>query len=742
VVTVEAIARDPACTGGDLAEKIRSFLRGAHENWNTRWVLLGGHVTEVPSRGCHMRRNEHGGCGNISDVYFGDVLPKGATADTDVEIYNWNGDGDSRFGEAADGMDIEQEMYVARLPVRTPGQVKDYLRKYFDYAHGRDAACMGRALVVGAEEFRARQERLTGFLKELGKSSDYTVDSLIEVPVAKIVETMNQGYAIMDIFGHGCPHHMWLGEKRSHFGVPQIRTLCNKGKYGIVYSQGCSANDYRKWESMGVAFLTHPDGGAVAYTGYTATSFAHPINQLFYQYVFEGTCPQLGLALARAKNGIQDAWVKEYLNILGEPEMWVWTRKPSTLEVEAALTAGRPALLRVRGAGGKAVERARLLLRIGKQYLSAMSDKEGCVRLTAPEKSGKARILVIAQNHTVLETTVNVARAEGPVLRAPELLVDDDSEGGSKGNGKKDLSPDEVVDLRLSWPEVPGGGTVKLEVDDPFVEVVQGEHPAGDAEGFFRVKVKESVRPGHHVWMTVRLVQEGIDGTFWWRRVLPVQGPSLCCVRCRIDDPKGNRDGRLGWEDAGAPLGMYVTIYNRGNQPAKGLKLTLATADPAVTLEEGELGLGNLEDQDARETRTPFRLKLAPDFDGHPLAFELVMRDREGGEWKATIRIAVPPAPPILLSHVAGTSRIHLSWRPGGSPNVYGYQVYRATRSGGPYKRVTEKPVRGMTLFQDKAVKPNDDFYYVVTAVTAEGLESPPSAEHHARTLSKLWGRK
>ncbi|MHC4601580.1 MAG: C25 family cysteine peptidase, partial [Planctomycetota bacterium] len=53
VVTVEAIAYDPRNAGTDLAEKVRSFLRRAHENWNTRWVLLGGHVTEVPSRATH-----------------------------------------------------------------------------------------------------------------------------------------------------------------------------------------------------------------------------------------------------------------------------------------------------------------------------------------------------------------------------------------------------------------------------------------------------------------------------------------------------------------------------------------------------------------------------------------------------------------------------------------------------------------------------------------------------------------
>jgi hypothetical protein len=658
-----------------------------------------------------------------------------------VEIYNWNGDGDSRFGESGDGMDLAAELYVARLPFRTPEQVGDYLKKYFSYAGGQKGDFRGRALVVGAEEFRARQEALTKLLSGLRKDSDYQVDSLIEVPVPKIIETMNKGYAVLDIFGHGCPHHMWLGEKRSHFGVPQIRKLKNKDGYGIVYSQGCSANDYRKWESMGVAFLLQPEGGAVAYTGYTATSFAHPVNQSFYKLIFSGKVPQLARALAEAKDGIRDPWVKEYLNILGEPEMWVWTAKPGTLKVEGDLQAGVPARFRITNAGGEPVARARLLLR-GSQYLVGDSDASGTVRLSAPEKPGKMKVTVIAQNFPVVDSTCMVKAAEGPVLLAPEVLVDDDGEGESRGNGKGDLSPDETAEIRLSWREAPPAGTLHLDLEDPFVEVVRGTLPAGKGDGAFVVKVKSDVRPGHRVWVTIRLEVPDQEGSWRWRHSLPIQGPALRCVRVRIDDKKGNRDGRVGWEDAGAELSMYISLFNRGNQDAAGVLMNLSAEAKQVTLVETEVKPGTVKAQEAREARAPFRFSLAPTYDGSPLEFRLDIKDREGNLWKASIRISVPPAPPILLSHVSGTDYVLLSWRPGGTGGVFGHHVYRSTRSGRSYKRLTQKPIRGMTVFRDGTVKSTDDYYYVVTAVTAEGLESPFSKEHHARTLTRLWGRK
>jgi hypothetical protein len=742
VVTVEDIGADPANEGNDLPEKIRSFLRRAHENWNLRWVLLGGHLTEVPSRGTYEKHGKHASNGCCSDLYFGDVLPAEVTADTDVEIYNWNADGDGRFGESRDGMDLLPEMYVARLPVKTPAHVKDYLKKYFDYVNGKNGECLGRALIVGAEEFRRRQEGLTEKMKAWASKAPYTVDLLVEVPVPTIVETMNKGYGILDIFGHGCPHHMWLGAKRAHFGVTQIRTLTNKGRYGVVYSQGCSANDYRKWESIGIAFLLHPTGGAVAYTGYTATSFAAPVNEVFYRHIFEGTHPQLGRAMAEAKNSWRGAWVREYLNILGEPEMWVWTKSPGTLTVEGSIVTGRPVKLRIVDTEGAPVTRGRLTLRSGRQRLVGTSDAQGWVHLSALEKAGKARVFVIAQNYMIYDSSLSAAKAQGPVLRAPEFVVDDDREGESRGNSRKNLSPDETVELRLKWPVLPEKGTLRLMISDCFVDVLRDTIDAASPDASFLFRIKGSVRPGHRVWAAVKLTVPGVEGAWRWRTSLPVQGPSLLCVRCRIADRDASGDGRVGFEDAGGTVGMYLTLFNRGNETASGCTLHLSCEDPAVQIKMTEMPLGSLDPQESMEGRKPFAFALLKDYDGHPLVFLLTIKDRNGGLWKATLRICTPPAPPILLSHRPGTNYVQLWWRPGGTPGVHGYNVYRATRSGGPYKRMSEKPVRGMTAYRDRKVKPNDDYYYVLTSVTAEGLESPPSSEHHARTLSRLWGRK
>jgi fibronectin type 3 domain-containing protein len=59
---------------------------------------------------------------------------------------------------------------------------------------------------------------------------------------------------------------------------------------------------------------------------------------------------------------------------------------------------------------------------------------------------------------------------------------------------------------------------------------------------------------------------------------------------------------------------------------------------------------------------------------------------------------------------------------------VVGYNVYRSTTSGGPYTLITSTPVAGVT-YTDTAVQAGVTYFYVVTAVDANGNESAFSNE-------------
>ena len=70
---------------------------------------------------------------------------------------------------------------------------------------------------------------------------------------------------------------------------------------------------------------------------------------------------------------------------------------------------------------------------------------------------------------------------------------------------------------------------------------------------------------------------------------------------------------------------------------------------------------------------------------------------------------------------------VNLKWDP--SPSVVvGYHVYRGTKSGGPYERLTTAPIP-TTSYSDTAVVSGRTYFYVVTSVDPAGVESAFSNE-------------
>lgn len=70
---------------------------------------------------------------------------------------------------------------------------------------------------------------------------------------------------------------------------------------------------------------------------------------------------------------------------------------------------------------------------------------------------------------------------------------------------------------------------------------------------------------------------------------------------------------------------------------------------------------------------------------------------------------------------------VYLNWQANREP-VIGYHVYRADRSHGPTRRLTEQPI-AQTFFKDTFLLPSQNYFYVLTAVDGQGRESNTSEE-------------
>jgi len=64
---------------------------------------------------------------------------------------------------------------------------------------------------------------------------------------------------------------------------------------------------------------------------------------------------------------------------------------------------------------------------------------------------------------------------------------------------------------------------------------------------------------------------------------------------------------------------------------------------------------------------------------------------------------------------------------PGANP-VAGYNVFRSTKSGGPYSQINSALVTGLTYF-DTGLASGTTYYYVITTVDSKGNQSSASPE-------------
>ncbi len=90
-----------------------------------------------------------------------------------------------------------------------------------------------------------------------------------------------------------------------------------------------------------------------------------------------------------------------------------------------------------------------------------------------------------------------------------------------------------------------------------------------------------------------------------------------------------------------------------------------------------------------------------------------------------------PPAAPSGLGATAGNAIVDLDWSDNSEGDLAGYNVYRATASGGPYSKLNVSLVVG-SLYADGTVTNGVTYYYVVTAIDTSSNESADSNEAFA----------
>ena len=378
IVTVSWITSN--YPGADTQEKIRNFIRDAHDNWGTVWTLLGGDTNIIPER-----------------KGYGEV--EGAAAGVDVDyipadLYysdldgNWNADGDPTYGEVDDNVDLYPDVFVGRAPVDSASETQLFVDKTLKYERDPPSGYQKSVLLLAE---RLDGDTDGGIAKDVIDSNyipdGFSVTKLYEssgnLNRTTAMNNLNSGYGIVNHVGHANYSVLCVGLGSNVLNRSDMDSLTNSPEYSVFYSIGCWSAAMDE-DSIGEHFVLSGSGGGPVYVGNSRYGWYYPgdpgggpsdrFDQEFFNSLFFENFYRAGETLAYSKIGFipesendgPERWLQYALNLLGDPELPIWTEVPENLVVthpSEVLTGPRQITVKVKDNDGNSVEDALVCLR-------------------------------------------------------------------------------------------------------------------------------------------------------------------------------------------------------------------------------------------------------------------------------------------------------------------------------------------------------------------------------------------
>ncbi|HYA62405.1 MAG TPA: choice-of-anchor D domain-containing protein, partial [Candidatus Sulfotelmatobacter sp.] len=208
----------------------------------------------------------------------------------------------------------------------------------------------------------------------------------------------------------------------------------------------------------------------------------------------------------------------------------------------------------------------------------------------------------------------------------------------------------------------------------------------------------------------------------------------------------GNASATLTLSSNASDPSVNVALSGSGTAPSGTLSVTPGS------MSFGDVDVGNSSSQNgsltasggsvvlssASSTNSEFKLGTlslpATIAAGQSLSFTLTFAPTTPGTASASISFVSGSG--TISQSASGTGAtiqhtVDLSWNASTSTSVTGYNVYRATTSGGPYAKINPSLEASMN-YSDSTVLSGQTYYYVTTAVDPAGLESDYSNQAQA----------
>ena len=320
--------------GTDNATQIRNFIIDAHQNWGTRFVLLGGAAYNpiiIPARLFYDSVETGSGAypSQIgADLYYACL---GGTFDANANgVY-----GEPTDGDGGGDVDLVADVYVGRFPVTSPADVANMVRKTLAYENApatqlkkisHDGEYLGFGGISDYASPMMEQLRLGGSYDgyaTVGFSNSvyggfYDIsDTLYDTPSyswpnSEIIKRFNGNFHVFNHLGHGNYYYDFKLDTWASQDLSSIVNLTNS-VFFFAYSQACLAGEFDDTVCIAQILVTASNGPAAVVmnnregwgAGYTTDGPSQRFHRHFWDELLGGNSCMLGEASQKSKEDLQ-----------------------------------------------------------------------------------------------------------------------------------------------------------------------------------------------------------------------------------------------------------------------------------------------------------------------------------------------------------------------------------------------------------------------------------------------------
>jgi hypothetical protein len=623
--------------GADTAEQIRSFIADAHGTWGSVWFLLAGDTDLVPTRRAYAMTCEAGGHAledSIGcDAYFADLDG------------TWNADGDAVYGELTDAVDLYPEVFVGRAPVRNIDDVNAFVEKVLNYESAATVdyqlSMLMAAEVLWTDPFTDSGIALNLIDREYVPPRYDPITKLYETlgneTPESVLAALNGGPGHFLHSGHAWYNVMGCGE--GYIYRWDVLALTNAARQPLVYSIGCWPAAFDLTDAcIAERFLQNPSGGGVAFIGNSRYGWASPGNpgfgyserfmQEFYRTIFVDKMTSAGAALATAKARFVPfsqtenvyRWHQYQLNLLGDPEMPVWTAEPTPLVVTVpdSVVPGPSVLgVSVMTSGGP-LEGALVCASNGSDvYERGLTAHDGSISLPVDTVlPDSLTVTVTARDRIPYQRSIPVVFT-GAFLRPVGVEIDDTAGGNGDGIAGPDETVELAIELRNFGTDDASAVEATISTADAMAGLIWNQSYYGDVAGGasatgtspFALDISPDCPDGHVIVLDLTITASGTRTTWTGSVSITAGAPVLAAASYSIDDTAGG-DGD-GFAEPGETVALMLEIENSGMAAAVAPSFTLSSDDPTVDVTSPAAALPLIAA--GASERAVFELALTPE---------------------------------------------------------------------------------------------------------------------------------